>query len=510
MSEKQQEPPDKRLSRREFIRNTGFLGSAAIGTVLLAGLKPDPAKAAGNVISILPEWDYETDVLIVGTGMAGATAAIAAHQAGARVALLEKHPTNLGGNSIICGGNMEFGGTVVQKRLGVEDTVEAFYEDTMKLGNYRCNPELLRTFVDNGPDTVVWLESVGLKFVDALTPRPYDRAPRGHGMTGSGKGGMTVLLDWIKNAGIPILTGHKLLGIVREEQLAGRVRGAKVETPQGVKYFKARKGVIIASGGWKGNLEMRTAWDPRLTGELDTSGLPYVETTGEGILACQEIGAGLTDMSFVGEYRRKFGQKYYQAPSPRGLSIKDFNDVIFVNKVGKRFIDETVPEEEPFFEEVVNHNENKVIHVIFDSAAVERNKWVIDTTIMDEGYFFSAPTLAELAGKISVPSAALAQTVEKYNSFAAAGKDGDFGKPAPKSINRAPYYAVKMSIYCHDQGGGIRINTKSQVLDLWGKVIDGLYAAGEATGGYFGTTRGHGKISVHAVYGRIAGTNAAQ
>lgn len=504
----------KDFSRRDFLKNAGLLaGSAAIGSTFLAGLNPETAKAASNAYtSSMPEWDYETEVLIVGTGIAGLCAAIAATQAGAKVTMLEKHSTSIGGNSIICGGSVEFAGVDIQAKQGIKDSADLFYADTMALGEYRCDPDLLRIYADAGQEQVDWLAKAGLTFTDAITKWPGNSVARGLTMNGGGSGGIGALLNWVKNANIPILTGHKLLGIVREEQFSGRVRGIKVQTPQGVKYFKGSKAVILASGGWKGNLQMRTTWDPRSTGELTASGEPWVETTGEGILAAVEIGAGLRDMSFVGEYRRKLGVQYYQAPSPAGLTVKDYNDIIFVNKLGKRYCDETTPASEaadPYFKIHVDTPENKTSYVIFDNDAVTRNKWVIDNKHMDDGYFFSASSLEELAGLINVPADALKATVEKYNTFAG-GKDADFGKPAPKAIKTGPFYAVSIRVYCHDQGGGIHINTKAQVLDVWGNVIDGLYAAGEATGGYFGSDRGHGKIGVHSVFGRIAGAYAAQ
>ncbi len=516
------------LTRREFLQYTGaVVGTVAMGGAILTGCSapaapvadtpapaapaaPAPAPAATQApeAPAAQKWDGEAEVLILGTGMAGLTAAIAAHQAGAKVMMLEKHAEKMGGNSIISGGNLEYGGTAVQKQLGVEDTIDMFYEDMMILGGHRCNPELARLFVESGPATVEWLQSLGIEFADSLMARPYNRAARGHVMKGGG-GHLQTLVDWVKNAGIPVLMSHKLVNIIREEQSSGRVLGVEVETPEGTKFYRGTKGVMVATGGWKGNLKMRTAWDPRLTSELETSGLPHVETTGEGILAVQKICGSVTDMSFVCEFRRKFGQKYYQKPSPSGLPIKDFNDVIFINKVGERFVNETMPDGEPFYEEIIKENDNKVVHVIFDQAAVTKNGWAVDTTTMDEGYFFSAPTLAELAGLIGVPAAALEETVKNTNDGAAAKKDEAFGKDGLQPIKEAPFYAIKMNIYCHDQGGGIFINTKAQVLDIWGEVIEGLYAAGEATGGYFGTTRGHGKMSVHTVYGRIAGTSMA-
>jgi hypothetical protein len=152
------------------------------------------------------------------------------------------------------------------------------------------------------------------------------------------------------------------------------------------------------------------------------------------------------------------------------------------------------------------------IWAIFDAEAVKRNKWKVEPPYVDlDGYFFSADTLSELAGKIknefqakSMKGQTLQATVERYNSFVDAGKDADFGKPAPKhKIQTAPFYAAWSTPNVHDTRSGLRINAKCQVLDMNGKVIPGLYCAGESAGGF--NQHGLGRCTTQ---GFIAGKNA--
>jgi succinate dehydrogenase/fumarate reductase flavoprotein subunit len=215
-------------------------------------------------------------------------------------------------------------------------------------------------------------------------------------------------------------------------------------------------------------------------------------------------------------FRRKFGTKHYNFPlnSPYGapgLSIAGprMADVIFVNKFGMRYVNE---EDSPslgtysFFDASLSQ-EDHVLWTLFDDAAAKKHKWDTNPPVTEQGSAFSAPTLAELAKGIHVPADALAETVRKYNTYVEAGTDPDFGKPQKllkSKIETPPFYAVWISLYVHDTCGGLAVNAKSQVLDISGKVIPGLYAGGEAAGG-LGTVGMPRAI----ITGLIAGENAA-
>jgi hypothetical protein len=306
--------------------------------------------------------------------------------------------------------------------------------------------------------------------------------------------------------------------------------------------IQARKGVILATGGHSTNVDFRRAWDPRLTEEYQVAGLPWSFQNGDGEMLALSIGAAFwataNQTVEVGDTltkTRHIGCKYgyanlkwdphspmFKLAGASGLTVKTFQDVILVNQSGVRFWNE-MDDTFAFIDACLGShgdlgkngkaNGGGPIWAIFDADAVKREGWNPQPPDVDpNGWFFSADTLAELAGKIAnphqhdpMPGKALEETVAKYNSFADAGKDGDFGKPAPlHKIETPPFYAAWSTPLVHDTRSGLRINTKCQVLDIRGQVIPGLYAAGETAGG-FGL---HGLPRV-TVFGRIAGREAA-
>jgi succinate dehydrogenase/fumarate reductase flavoprotein subunit len=330
----------------------------------------------------------------------------------------------------------------------------------------------------------------------------------------------------------------------------------------------AKKAVVVATGGMTSNLNFRRMFDPRLTEVLTVAGEPYSYQDASGELAAMAIGAslwGLVNQTLEnGDNIRtqrvlatKWNYMTWELEFPlfplvraTGLAAKDWHDLILVNQVGKRFYDETkgdyphgnvYKDIDPYTPNDYRNNENIHYHpsnynffnaavamneyseppeysagpiwAIFDSEAVKRNKWNVEPPYVDpDGYFFSANTLAELAAKIknefqakSMKGETLQATVQRYNSFVDAGKDADFGKPAPKyKIQTAPFYAGWATPNVHDTRSGLHINAKCQVMDMNGQVIPGLYCAGESAGGF--NQHGLGRCTTQ---GFIAGQNAA-
>lgn len=330
----------------------------------------------------------------------------------------------------------------------------------------------------------------------------------------------------------------------------------------------AKKAVIVATGGMTSNVNFRRMFDPRLTDVLTVAGEPYSYQDASGELAATAIGAslwGLVNQTLEnGDNIRtqrvlatKWNYMTWELESPifplvrsTGLSVKDWHDLILVNQVGKRFFDETKgdyphgnvyndinpytphdyrnnekidyhPNKYNFFNAAVAMNEYSEppdysagpIWAIFDAEAVKREGWKVTPPYVDpEGYFFSAKTLVELAAAIKneyqakpMKGETLQATVAKYNSFVDAGKDSDFGKPAPKhKIQTPPFYAAWATPNVHDTRSGLRINAKCQVMDMNAEVIPGLYCAGESAGGF--NQHGLGRCTTQ---GFIAGMNAA-
>ena len=203
-----------------------------------------------------------------------------------------------------------------------------------------------------------------------------------------------------------------------------------------------------------------------------------------------------------------------------GLTVRDWQNMIFVNQNGQRFWNE-VDGSHKFFAAAMGYNGDKTklngggpIWAIFDADAVAREKWKPEPPHVDpDGWFYSADTIAELAGKIRNPhqkkpisGAVLEETVNRYNSFVTAGKDADFNKPTPLyKIEKPPFYAAWTTPILHDTHTGLRTNTDAQVIDTRGEIIAGLYAAGETQGGF----AQHG-LTRCIVFGRVAGRHAAK
>ena len=341
-----------------------------------------------------------------------------------------------------------------------------------------------------------------------------------------------------------------------------------IESTTPVVKVHAKKAVIIATGGMTSNVNFRRMFDPRLTAVLTVAGEPYTYQDASGELAATAIGAslwGLVNQTLEnGDNIRtqrvlatKWNYMVWELETPifplvraTGLAVKDWHDLILVNQVGKRFFDETKgdyphgnvyneinpytpndyrnnekidyhPNKYNFFNAAVAMNEYSEppdysagpIWAIFDTDAVKREGWKTAPPYVDpDGYFFSASTLDELAAAIKneyqakpMKGEVLQATVDKYNSFVDAGKDSDFGKPAPKhKIQTPPFYAAWATPNVHDTRSGLRINGKCQVVDMNAEVIPGLYCAGESAGGF--NQHGLGRCTTQ---GFIAGLNAA-
>ena len=568
-----------------FERNAGaYSAGAAVST------RAVPAPA---------EWGQEADVVVIGSGATGLPAAIAAREAGASVILVEAQ-ADIGGHAITSGGNVPLGGgTSAQIEAGIQDSPDLVFRDHTDWSvvqpngfpDYRYNDrEIVRAFADHNVATYDWLIAHGVVFVgkppddwggtsvgnsvpremhaaamhwplvQTGAPEPAETAPT----RSTGNGLMRPLEVAAKRVGVQILLEHRMTAIHREAQGVGRVLGIQVNHNGKVFSIRARKAVVIATGGHTGNVNFRRMFDPRLTEEYcGLAGMPWSDQDASGEIAAMAIGGALwglynqtgefglhlTKPFMIGNqynYRVQWmpGSKVFHRARASGLVVSDWQNAITVNMIGQRFFDETegnfsannVDQIKDYqYGSYLNaknvayrptnwvnaamagigdgHNGGGPIWAIFDADAVAREKWVpapphVDT---EAGFFFSAATLAELAAKIvmkyqrvPMPPAALEATVARYNSFVDAGADADFGKPRPAyKLGKPPFYAAWATPTPHDSRAGLRINAKCQVLDLSGQVIAGLYCGGESAGGF----SQHG-LARAVVQGLIAGKNA--
>jgi len=580
------------FSRRDFIKTT----ATGAGAAALAGLGVEVVKAEGRPA----RWDKEADVVVIGAGATGLPAAIQAAEGGASVILIDAN-TDVGGHAILSGGNVALGGgTSRQKKYGVVDSPDLLYSDLTDWSvvepngfpDYRYNDkEVIRAFADESAKTYEWLVEHGVTFVEKApdtlgghacgnsAPRENHAAPLGYTLvqnggplpadkaatSSSGVGLIRPLEASARKLGVQILLQHKMTGIVRENPNSGRVLGISATNQGKAVNIRARKGVIIGTGGHSSNVNFRRIFDPRLTEEYQVAGEPYSFQDASGEIAAMAIGASLWGaFNQSGEFGQNvtkagwIGCQYgyvnlsWQPDSPifsraraTGLFVKDYQDAILVNVAGLRFYDETqgqfpannynsiksyIPRSYRNAADIKYEPSNFInaalagtgdttqgggpIWAIFDADAVKREGWKVTAPYVDtaEGYFFSGDSVTELAAKIvnkfqkkPMPPGALQDTVTRYNSFVDAGKDADFGKPAPKyKIQTPPFYAAWATPVIHDTRSGLHINAKCQVVDLNGEVIPGLYCGGESAGGF----SMHG-LARCAVQGRIAGRNAA-
>lgn len=564
------------------------------------------------------KWDLEADVVIIGSGAAGLPAAVRAADEKASVIVVEAN-YDIGGHAIISGGNVPLGGgTSAQKKYGIHDTPDLVFSDltdwTILQNNgwpdYRYNDRaIMRAFADHCAQTFEFLLQNGVEFKDIPPDNQGghnlgNSAPRenhafwtkGAGYESpnnrAGTGVIRPLENSARAKGVRFLLNYKMTSLIREKPDSGRVIGVtakynprimpgqsqplksfrsdgNIESTSETLSVRARKAVIVATGGMTSNLNFRRMFDPRLTAQLTVAGEPYSYQDASGELAATAIGAslwGLVNQTLEnGDNIRtqralatKWNYMTWELESPifplvksTGLNVKDWHDLILVNQVGKRFFDETKgdyphgnvykdfdpytpndyrnceridfhPNKYNFFNAAVAMNEYSEppdysagpIWAIFDADAVKREGWKTTPPYVDfDGYFFSGNTLAELAAAIKneyqskpMRGETLQATVERYNSFVEAGKDAEFGKPTPKyKIQTPPFYAAWATPNVHDTRSGLRINGKCQVMDLNGQIIPGLYCAGESAGGF--NQHGLGRCTTQ---GFIAGMNAAK
>jgi len=526
----------KMLTRRSFITRAAA-GVAGASTAALMR----PGTRAAKASPLPRKWDREAGVIVVGSGPTGLPAAVAAAENGARVLLLEQN-SEVGGNGVINGGILSIGGgTRLQRLQGIEDSADLMLKESSDYRireDRRNDPKLLRAFCDYNLSTFNWLEGHGVRFQDKLlvfpgitgTPRvhlvSWDKEGPGwlygYGPSPSSGAGLILPLEAAaREKGVKILLNHRMKKLIREGCMAGRVLGVVVEAGGKELYCRARKGVILGTGSWKGNRWLRTLFDPRLTEDLVASGEPFATADGSGILAGLEVGAALVSDRAIDWhlFHRMFGTRYYRFPtgSPFGapglgrtgqLSLNEVADLIIVNKAGRRYVNEALPEKPASFYDASLAQEDHVLWAVFDEAAVNRHGWNPRPPVVERDLAFSTSTIGELAKLIGVAGDSLSETVRRYNTFVGRGEDPDFGKPKRflrHRIETPPFYAVWMSIQVHDTAGGLATNAKSQVLDIYGNAIPGLYAAGEAAGGLDKIGMGRG-----IVMGRVAGENAAR
>lgn len=441
------------------------------------------------------------DVVVVGSGGAGMSAAIAAKQAGADVAILEKMPV-IGGNTSKSSGGMNASETKFQKEQGIDDTNDLFYEESLKGGKGTNDPELLRYLVDNSAEAIDWLDSIGITLSDISFSGGFSKARIHRPADGSAVGGYLVngLYNNLVENDIPIFVNADVTEIVEKD---GAAAGVKV-TIDGKKKTITAKAVVDAAGGFGANMEMITGLKPELEGYVTTN---HEGATGDGIALAQKLGAATVQLEQIQIHPTVY-QEEGEAPFLVSEAIRG-EGAILVNAQGKRFYTEM--ETRDNVSAAINKLPEGYAYVVFDQGLREHSKSI--DTYEEKGMTVKAETVEELAKAIGVDEANLKTTVENWNKYVADKNDPEFGRNTgmDRDMSKAPFYAIKVSPGIHHTMGGLKINTNTEVLKEDGSAIPGLYAAGEVTGGVHGNNRmGGNAVADIVIFGRQAGTKAAE
>ena len=486
----------------------GFL-AALEAALVKAGADVEKLKIKETVEVEKKDQEFDTEVAIIGGGGAGLAAAVSAHQNGAKVLLVEKMP-NVGGNTIISGSAFNAVDPKRQSAQGIEDSVEKHFQQTYEGGDKQGDPELVRVLVENAYPTIEWLESLGMKFTDKVFTVLGALWPRSHKpVEPLGTGYVNTFMNYINEHkdDITVLTEVEAKELLVNAD--GAVTGFLAEGKNGKITVNAKNGVIVATGGFGANVEMRdqynTIW-PKLTNIKTTN---HRGATGDGIIMAEKVNASIVQMENI--QLLPMGDPVTGSLS--GNIEQGVENRIFVNAEGNRFVDEGARRD--VMTKALMEQTDSMMWVIVDQHSYPTGDTVnnfnetIDS-LVKEGRAYKADTLEDLAKQIGVEPENLVKDVEAFNA-SVDGAEDEFGRTLfMDKLDTAPFYAGKRVPTVHHTMGGIKITPETRVVDQNGEIIKGLFAAGEVTGGIHGANRlgGNALADVHT-FGRIAGATAA-
>lgn len=452
------------------------------------------------------------DIIVVGAGMAGHCAALAAVQHGASVVLLEKNNA-YGGSTAMCGGAFAFAGTDIQQQKGIEDSPDLLEEDLLKAGKYRNDKALVHVYAQKQLDAYRWLGSLGLRF-EQVTLSGSQSVPRNHSIDPVMV--LDLLHDHLRDSGrVQFRTNAAAQRLIAEDR-DGRRQVCGVVLEDGTR-MTARGGVILATGGFSRATDLVERFVPHLRRARPMGG---EGNTGDGLKMAWALGADLVDMGYV---KGTFGAPVtqpdpaWQGQVPRLISAM-YRGAIVVDARGQRFVDESISYKT--IGDRCLELPDALAFQIFDQTVMDQSAPL--PTVVDfksglaAGLIVQADSIRVLAGRLGIDASNLEQTVERYNQ-ACAGVGADefgrtslstgYGKPTP--VRTGPFYGFACttgmtSTYC-----GLRTDTRARVLTVYGETIPGLYAIGEVMGGFHGETYMSGSsLGKGCVFGRIAAADA--
>ena len=446
----------------------------------------------------------DVDVVVVGGGGAGFAAAVTAKESGADVILLEKMP-QVGGNTLISGGEYAAPENDLQKEDGIEDSKELFASDVKEAGG---DPELIDVLADHATEDAYWLrDDIGVKWLDSLMFFGGHSVKRS--LIPEAHSGNELIKNYLKKCeelGIEVITEADVKEILTKDD---EVCGVKAETADGILTVNA-KSVVLATGGFGSNDEMTFENDNEIDEYVKSTNAPG--STGDGITMAEKLGADTVGMDQIQLY------PVCDPETGRLLYVGDTRLVggaLLVNKEGKRFVEELGTRREISL--AIKAQTDHVGYLIWDEKSNEVTGTMASNPEeakeqFDKGNLYKADTIEELAEHFDIDKDQLLETVETFNENSKKEEDPEFNlRMLGWSIEEGPYYMLKAAPAVHHTMGGLKINKEAEVLDKGGNPIKGLYAAGEVTGGIHGSNRlGSAAIADITVFGRIAGQNAAE
>lgn len=530
------------VSRREFLKEAGLvINGAAIGsTVLLAACAPiaktvteATTKPVANELTpwLTPNWDEEADVVVCGYGASGAPAAIEAHNAGAEVILLEKQAVP-GGNGALSAGMVYACNTSIQKALGVVDSTDRMYAYLQAANKGLLDPEKCRLICERSGETFESLVGLGIDYPVKFADTGYatglsisgaeeqfpDPKPRTHTCNGGGASYFAAFRKAVEAREIKVMLETPMRALVANAQK--EVLGVIATSSGKDLYIKARRAVILATcAEFTENKEMIRIFMPAESGS-DVITIFAPGRTGDGTLAGLALGASLSTVAST-LFERGNTIPDVVTGSSQGVpaGIVRNQHAILVNKAGKRFVNE----QQTYHRntgDAIALQEDSVSYAIFGDDVVALGGKAIGlglpkdiSKLVKNGTLKKADTLSQLAAIYGIEPSALQETVNKFNEYAKQGKDPEFGRMNElKPLVTSTWYGVVVRPNA-SAIAGLKTNIKAEVVDVFGKVIPRLYAAGDLDGRQGHTVlmyAGCGSTLMSStIFGRIAGKNAA-
>lgn len=451
----------------------------------------------------------DTQLLVVGGGLAGFAAALEAAEAGATVLLLEKM-AETGGSSAMSGGCLAFAGTDLQAAQGVEDSPELLERDLVEVGLHENDAALVHTYVTHQLETYEWLKRQGIAFSPVIEASSGQSVPRVHTVDPADTV-RTLQARCLATGRVTVLTSTRATRLLRDSDTAP-VQGVLAEGPDGAFTVHATAGVLLACGGFGRNAELVHRFAPQYDNAVFVCGEGNV---GDGLLMAWKLGADLRDMIYI---KGTYGKHPVDTLNHHSCLVV-YKGAIAVNEHGKRFVDESISYK--LLGDAVMAQPYHTSYQIFDQpifdSGDDRVRILDIGRRMEEGLIIQADTLEALAQQIEVPCETLRQTVDDYNAAVSRGGEGDeFGRKALVHahgqlvrIETGPFYAYPSTAAVFGTYCGLRVDPDLRVIDVYGEPIAGLYAAGEVTGGFHGGAYMTGSaLGKAVVLGRVAARRA--